>query len=44
MIAKVEWGLRGVLVPLITPFKEDLSVDYEGLAELVEYFDRGCRV
>jgi 4-hydroxy-tetrahydrodipicolinate synthase len=35
--AKVEWGLRGVLVPLITPFKADLSVDFGGLADLVDY-------
>ncbi len=34
---KMEWNLRGVVVPLITPFKDDLSVDYSGLAELVEY-------
>lgn len=44
MIAKVEWGLRGVVLPLITPFKEDLSVDYDGVAELVDYFieEVGC--
>jgi 4-hydroxy-tetrahydrodipicolinate synthase len=36
--AKLEWNLRGVILPLITPFKEDLSVDYQGLTELVEYF------
>ena len=44
MIAKVEWGLRGVIVPLITPFKDDLSVDYAGLAELVDYCieEMGC--
>jgi 4-hydroxy-tetrahydrodipicolinate synthase len=35
---KVEWNLRGVILPLITPFRDDLSVDYSGLAELVEYF------
>ena len=28
LTAKVEWDLRGVIVPLITPFKDDLSVDY----------------
>ena len=27
LTAKVEWGLRGVIVPLITPFKDDLSID-----------------
>jgi 4-hydroxy-tetrahydrodipicolinate synthase len=37
VVEKVEWGLRGVLVPLITPFKDDLSVDYDGLDKLVEY-------
>jgi 4-hydroxy-tetrahydrodipicolinate synthase len=36
-MAKMEWNLRGVIVPLITPFKEDLSIDYLGLAELVDY-------
>jgi 4-hydroxy-tetrahydrodipicolinate synthase len=36
-MAKMEWNLRGVIVPLITPFKEDLSVDYAGLAQLVDY-------
>ncbi|OFW57183.1 MAG: 4-hydroxy-tetrahydrodipicolinate synthase [Actinobacteria bacterium RBG_16_64_13] len=43
-MAKVEWGLRGVIVPLITPFKDDLSVDYPGLAELVDYCieEMGC--
>jgi 4-hydroxy-tetrahydrodipicolinate synthase len=38
VVGKVEWGLRGVIVPLITPFKEDLSVDYAGVAALVDYF------
>ena len=36
-MAKVVWDLRGVIIPLITPFKEDLSVDYPGLARLVDY-------
>jgi 4-hydroxy-tetrahydrodipicolinate synthase len=36
-MAKMEWNLRGVIVPLITPFKEDLSIDYAGLAQLVDY-------
>jgi 4-hydroxy-tetrahydrodipicolinate synthase len=36
--AKIEWNLRGVILPLITPFNDDLSVDFRGLAELVEYF------
>jgi 4-hydroxy-tetrahydrodipicolinate synthase len=42
--AKVEWHLRGVIIPLITPFKDDLSVDYRGLAELVDYYieEVGC--
>lgn len=41
---KVEWGLRGVIVPLITPFKDDLSVDFPGLARLVDYYieEVGC--
>ncbi len=38
MAAKVEWSLRGVILPLITPFNSDLSVDYRGLAELVDFF------
>ncbi len=38
MTAKVEWGLRGVIVPLITPFNDDLTVDYAGLCRLVDYF------
>lgn len=38
MTAKTEWGLRGVILPLITPFKDDLSVDFDGLADLVDYF------
>ena len=44
MTAKVEWGLRGVIVPLITPFKDDLSVDFAGLATLVDYYieEVGC--
>jgi 4-hydroxy-tetrahydrodipicolinate synthase len=36
-MAKIEWNLRGVIIPLITPFKEDLSIDFPGLAELVDY-------
>jgi 4-hydroxy-tetrahydrodipicolinate synthase len=42
--AKVKWDLRGVIVPLITPFKEDLSLDRAGLATLVDYFveEKGC--
>ncbi len=44
MVAKVQWGLRGVIIPLITPFNDDLSVDYPGLARLVDYFieEVGC--
>lgn len=38
MASKVKWDLRGVIVPLVTPFKEDLGVDFGGLAALVEYF------
>lgn len=38
MAGKTEWDLRGVILPLITPFNEDLSVDYAGLGQLVEYF------
>ena len=38
MTAKVEWNVRGVILPLITPFNDDLTVDYRGLAELVDYF------
>lgn len=44
MVAKVEWDLRGVIIPLITPFKDDLTVDYAGLAQLVDYYieEMGC--
>ena len=38
MTAKIEWGLRGVIVPLITPFKDDLSVDFAGVSKLVDYY------
>jgi len=43
-MGKLGWYLRGVVVPLITPFTQDLGVDYEGLADLVEYYveDVGC--
>ena len=44
LTAKVEWDLRGVIVPLITPFKDDLSVDFAGVAKLVDYYieEVGC--
>ncbi|HLA80128.1 MAG TPA: 4-hydroxy-tetrahydrodipicolinate synthase [Thermoleophilia bacterium] len=44
MVGKVEWGLRGVILPLITPFNEDLSIDFPGLARLVDYYieEVGC--
>jgi 4-hydroxy-tetrahydrodipicolinate synthase len=44
LAAKVEWDVRGVILPLITPFNEDLSVDYHGLARLVDYYieEKGC--
>lgn len=44
MVQKVNWGLRGVIIPLITPFLDDLSVDYRGLARLVDYYieEVGC--
>lgn len=38
MVAKAQWDVRGVIVPLVTPFNDDLSVDYGGLARLVDYF------
>ena len=38
MVTKLEWDLRGVIIPLITPFNEDLSVDHGGLAQLVNYY------
>jgi len=43
-MAKIEWNLRGVIIPLITPFKDDLSIDFPGLAELVDYSieEMGC--
>lgn len=44
MVNKVEWGLRGVIVPLVTPFEDDLSVDFKGVAKLVDYCieELGC--
>jgi 4-hydroxy-tetrahydrodipicolinate synthase len=44
VVGKVEWGLRGVIIPLITPFNADLSVDFPGLARLVDYYieEVGC--
>jgi 4-hydroxy-tetrahydrodipicolinate synthase len=36
-VRKVQWGLRGVLLPLVTPFREDLSIDWEGLNLLVDH-------
>ena len=38
MVAKIEWNVHGVIVPLITPFNSDLSVDHRGLSQLVDYF------
>jgi 4-hydroxy-tetrahydrodipicolinate synthase len=38
MIKKLEWGLRGVVLPLITPFNDDLSVDWDGLRALVDHY------
>lgn len=37
MVAKLGWGLRGVIVPLVTPFNEDMSVDWDGLRRLVDF-------
>lgn len=44
MVAKVDWGVRGVIIPLITPFREDYSIDHPGLARLVDYYieEVGC--
>lgn len=41
---KLEWGVRGVILPLVTPFTEDLDVDWAGLDRLVDYFleEIGC--
>jgi len=38
MPKKLEWGLRGVILPLITPFKDDLSVDWDGLRSLIDHY------
>ena len=38
MVNKMEWGLRGVVLPLITPFKDDLTVDWDGLRMLVDHY------
>lgn len=37
VVAKLGWGLRGVIVPLVTPFNEDMSVDWDGLRRLVDF-------
>lgn len=44
MAGKMEWGLKGVIVPLITPFNADMSVDWTGLRRLVDYYveEIGC--
>ncbi|MHB8868264.1 MAG: 4-hydroxy-tetrahydrodipicolinate synthase [Thermoleophilia bacterium] len=46
MVAKMEWGLRGVIVPLVTPFHDDMSmsIDWDGLRCLVDFYieDFGC--
>jgi 4-hydroxy-tetrahydrodipicolinate synthase len=41
---KLAWGLRGVILPIITPFRDDMSIDWDGLADLVEHYvgDVGC--
>jgi 4-hydroxy-tetrahydrodipicolinate synthase len=44
MVKKLEWGLRGVILPLITPFKDDLSVDWDGLRVLVDHYIDDVRV
>ena len=44
MATKVDWGLRGVILPLITPFKDDLTVDFEGLRRLVDYYVEEVKV
>ncbi|MCK4777845.1 MAG: 4-hydroxy-tetrahydrodipicolinate synthase [Actinomycetia bacterium] len=37
-MAYKNWNLRGCLLPIITPFKDDYSVDKEGLRKLVNYY------
>lgn len=37
-MGKLEWGLRGVIVPLVTPFQEDLGIDWDGLRRLVDFY------
>ena len=32
------WNLKGCMLPIITPFKDDYSVDKEGLKKLVNYY------
>jgi 4-hydroxy-tetrahydrodipicolinate synthase len=41
---KVSWGLRGVVIPLITPFHQDFSIDWVGLDRLVDWSieELGC--
>ncbi|MHB0979768.1 MAG: 4-hydroxy-tetrahydrodipicolinate synthase [Thermoleophilia bacterium] len=38
MVTKLGWGLRGVIVPLVTPFHQDMSVDWDGLRRLVDFY------
>jgi 4-hydroxy-tetrahydrodipicolinate synthase len=35
---KLAWDLRGVIVPIITPFRDDLSIDWDGLGDLVDHY------
>ncbi len=40
---KLAWGLKGVVLPIITPFHPDLSIDWEGLGDLIEYYIEDVR-
>lgn len=40
---KLTWGLRGVILPIITPFRTDLSIDWDGLGQLIEYYVENVR-
>jgi len=33
--------MRGVIVPLVTPFNEDYSIDFPALEEHVEFLQEG---
>lgn len=37
MAHKLDWGVRGVMLPMITPFTTELEIDWAGLDTLVDW-------